>query len=69
MLIEGCYNLIEKCLYNTYWSVSPLVKAYGFGVNFLPEAVKIFLQTNISVVFTHAFYIYVFSLEMLYIPF
>ena len=28
MLIEGCYNLIKKCLNTTLRSVSPLV--YGF---------------------------------------
>ena len=49
MLIEGCYNLKEKCLYSTTCkSVSPLV--YSLEVFFLPEIVKIFLQINISVV-------------------
>ena len=53
MLIEGCYNLKEKCLYSTLYkctckSVSPLV--YSLEVFFLPEVVKIFSQINISVI-------------------
>jgi hypothetical protein len=32
MLIEECYNLIEKCLYNTLKCVTVSVGLYGFGV-------------------------------------
>ena len=53
MLIEGCYNLIKKCLNTTLRSVSPLV--YGFGSFFYRKLLKTFSQINISVIFTHEF--------------
>ena len=49
MLIEGCYNLIEKCLYSTSKCVT--VGVWFGSKKVLPEVAKIFSQINISVVF------------------
>jgi hypothetical protein len=49
MLIEGCYNLIDKCLYSTSKCIT--VSVWFGSKKVLPEVAKIFSQINIFVVF------------------
>ena len=50
MLVEGCYNLKEKCLYSTNYMYKYVTVSVVWKYFLLPEVVKIFSQINISVV-------------------
>ena len=63
MLIGGCYNLIEKCFYNTLKCVTVRVGLWFWSKKKLPEVVKIFSQINISVIFAHSLKIKSFTVS------